>query len=546
MKELLKKVATAICGIVLALGVATPALADTDYSKNLTLTGLASGETVHMYKLMNYSTDYNTYKYDNTNGNGFDAYLETKRGTKTKDEYLHDLTAVKVAELLDKFLYSNYSKPTPTDLTATDASVTFKNLDPGYYMFTVSTTGAESKMYKPFSAFIKVNGDSSTIIAADQTQASSDTNVSVNLKSETGPTIDKKVKRDNGTDMDSTWKTTKTVTIGDEVTYRIAVTIPNWQNINNPGLKLMDTLSNQEYVQGSVQIKSGEGDETTDYLPTGDCETGAIAVDTIGEYTNGSQSLTFAIDYSKLSASHTYYVTYKTTVMSDITGKTNTGDMKATNKAVLKYNTGQSTTSTTNEKTTTLYTYAAELTKKDTDGNLLAGSGFTVYADEKCAEAIKFEKVTTSTGCYYRPSATGNVTVIKADSSEKSLLIKGLDPYKDYYFKETTTPKGYYAPKGVFKLDLDSQMSTDKSTEHSGTLSAANSKITSTNDADKKLIRGSVNNINANQYDIVVFNSSTPSLPTTGGMGTVLFTVAGIVLMAAAVAAFTVMRRRRQ
>lgn len=548
MKELLKKVAAAVFGVVLALGVAAPpAQAEADYTKALTLNGLSAGETVHMYKLMSYGTDYNTYEYDNTDNNGFDAYLDVKAtaASKSKDEYLHSLTAVQVAELLDRFLYSEYSKPTASDLTVADASVTVR-LDPGYYMFTVSTTGAESKMYKPFSAFVKVNGDSSTVIAGDMSQASSNSSVTVNLKSETGPTIDKKVKRDNGTDMNSTWKTTKAVTIGDEITYRIAVTIPDWQNINNPGLKLMDTLANQKYVDGSVQIKSSVGDDTTGYLPTGDLETGAITEESIGEYFNGSQSLTFAIDYTKLTPGATYYVTYKTTVMSDITGTTLTGPMTATNTAKLQYNTGQNTTSTTTEKTTTLYTYAAELTKKDTDGNLLAGSGFTVYQDEDCTTAIKFEEVTTDGGCYYRPSASGTITQIMADSDVKSLLIKGLDPYRDYYFKETTTPNGYYTPKGAFKLDLDSQMSTDDGTEHSGTLSAATSKITHTEDADKNLVRGSVNNIHANQFDIIVYNSSTLSLPTTGGMGTVLFTVAGIVLMAAAVAAFAVMRRRRQ
>lgn len=509
---------------------------------------------MHVYKLMSYGADYNTYEYDNTDNNGFDAYLGVKAtaASKSKDEYLHSLTAVQVAELLDRFLYSDYSKPAASDFTVADASVTVQ-LDPGYYMFTVSTTGAESKMYKPFSAFVKVNGDSSTVIAGDMSQASSNSSVTVNLKSETGPTIDKKVKRDNGTDMDSTWKTTKAVTIGDEITYRIAVTIPAWKNINNPGLKLMDELVNQKYVSGSVQIKSDEGDDTTGYLPTGDLETGAITEEAIGEYSNGSQSLTFSIDYTKLKPGATYYVTYKTTVMSDITGTTLTGSMTATNTAKLQYNTGQNTTSTTTEKTTALYTYAAELTKKTLDGTLLAGSGFTVYEDEGCTKPIYFEKVTVTTetgesACYYRPSASDTDTdpEIMADSDLMSLLIKGLDPYRDYYFKETTTPNGYYTPKGAFKLDLDSQMSTNDGTEHSGTLFAATSTITSINDADKNLIRGSVNTFSANQFDIIVFNSSTLSLPTTGGMGTVLFTVAGIVLMAAAVAAFAVMRRRRQ
>lgn len=547
MKDILRKAMCALFGVVIALGVgAAPAqAAETGYGKTLDLTGLAAGETVHVYKLMSYGDDYNTYVYDNTNSNGFDKFLDSKRGDKSKDEYLKGLSSTEVAEVLDRFLYSNYDKPTATDYTVSGTEQSI-SLEPGYYMFTVSTTGSESNMYKPFSAFVKVNGNSSTILAGSMTQASSDAKVTVAMKSEQGPTIDKKVMRANGTDMASTWKNTKTVAMGEEITYRIAVTIPNWQDVQYPGLTLMDTLVNQEYVSGSVQIKSDEGDAATSYKPTGDLSSGAITEDTIGTYTNGTQNVSFAIDYSKLEANHTYYVTYKTKVMSDITGTTDAGNMAATNTAKLQYNTGQATTSTTTESTTSLYTYAAKLTKQDLDGKLLAGAGFTIYSDAACTTPITFEKVSTGTNTwYYRQSASGTVTEITADGDGDYLLIKGLDPAKDYYYKETTTPKGYYAPSGAFKLDLASQMTADDATEHSGSLSS-DSSVTATATADSALVSGSVNATNANQFDIVVKNSSTPSLPTTGGMGTVIFTVAGIALMLAAAGAFVVLRRRRQ
>jgi fimbrial isopeptide formation D2 family protein/LPXTG-motif cell wall-anchored protein len=369
----------------------------------------------------------------------------------------------------------------------------------------------------------------------------SDSDVAVAMKSEKGPSIVKTVKRDNGTDMASTWKTTKTVGNGDSVTYRVALTIPDWKDIVYPELKLIDTLNAQQYVQGSVAIYASEGDETSNYLPT-DAVVDAISEEVIGGYdkTTASQSLTFAIDYSKLTANHTYYITYQTTVQDEVTTS-----MKATNSALVKYNSSQTSTSTTTESKTTLYTFAALLTKHDLNGNLLDGSAFSIYSDETCTTPVKFEKVTNDDGTvYYRECKDGTVTEIVAEGTTESFLLKGLDPYHTYYFKETTTPKGYYAPTNAFSLNLVSQKLVDDETEHSGALSE-DSAITPLDTADSKLVSGSVDQTSTNQFDIVIKNSTTPTLPVTGGMGTVIIMILGVVLMVSAVSLFAFRRRNR-
>ncbi len=552
MKEFFKKAALAILGAVLALGVsATPALAATSqYAKTLELTSLTDGETVQVYKLMSYSSDYNTYEFDNTAEDGktsFKSYLDSARGEKSAEDYLASLKGDDLSTFLGTYLYgSTYAKPEPAAQKVSGSSTNL-TLEPGYYLISIETTTEACKIYTPFSAFVKMDGESSTILAGSMTAASSESKVTVEMKHTDGPTIEKKVRRDNGTDADTTWKTTKTVTVGDEVTYRIKLNVPNWQAGTTPFLQLQDTLTNQEYVNASVAIYTSAGDQGSDYNPTGEVQSGAIAEDVIGQYTNGLQNVSFKLDYSKLTGGETYYITYKAKVMSDITGTANTGDTKATNSAVLEYSTSNSSHSKTTPSTTTLYTYSAKLTKQDMDNKLLPGSGFTVYSDESCTQPIKFEKVSTGVNSwYYRADENGDVTEIQADGEGAYLLIKGLDPYKDYYFKETTTPKGYYAPSNAFKLDLDSQMTVDDNTEHSGTLSNASAVTALDQTADGKLVSGNVDNDYSNQFDIVIKNSSTPSLPTTGGMGTVLFTVAGVVLMAAAAGAYVVLRRRRQ
>ncbi|MDO4854059.1 MAG: isopeptide-forming domain-containing fimbrial protein [Coriobacteriia bacterium] len=548
MSTIMKRMSALLIALVIALvGLgATAAYADTSkYAKSLELTGLSSGETVQVYKLMSYGSDYNTYTYDNTTTDGktsFKAYLEAAAtaDSKSSDDYLAGLTGDELSAFLGTYLYGTdtYAKPTPTEtaVIGTTASLT---LEPGYYLISVKTTGTESNVYKPFSAFVKMNGESSAIKAG----AGDWGTATVAMKSTNGPTIEKTVKRDNGTDMTSAWKSTKTVAVGETATYRVKLTVPDWQAGTTPRLELEDALVNQQY-NGDIALYSAQGDAGSDWMPSTRIES-AISEKAIGAYANGKQEVSFSIDYSKLTGGQTYYITYSAKVMSDITGTSSTGDMKATNTAKVVYSTSDATTSSTTESKTTLYTYSAKLTKKDMDNQLLPGSGFTVYSDEACTQAIKFEKVTNVDGSwYYRAKDTGDVTEIQADGDEASLLIKGLDPYKDYYFKETTTPKGYYAPSNAFKLDLDSQMKDGDATEHSGTLSGASSVTALDTASDGKLVSGNVDNDAANQFDIVIKNSSTPSLPTTGGMGTLLFTVAGLALMVIAAAVYFARRRK--
>ncbi len=549
MSTIMKRMSALLIALVVTLvGFgATAAYADTTkYAKSLELTGLSSGETVQVYKLMSYGSDYNTYVYDSTTTDGktsFKAYLEAAATatSKSADDYLAGLSGDELSAFLGTYLYGTdtYAKPTPaeTAVTGTTASLT---LEPGYYLISVKTTGAESNVYKPFSAFVKMNGENSAIKAG----AGDWGTTTVAMKSTNGPTIEKKVKRDNGTDMASAWKSTKTVAVGEAATYRVKLTVPDWQAGTTPRLELEDALVNQQY-NGDIALYSQEGDGSSDWMPSTRIES-AISEKTIGTYANGKQEVSFSIDYSKLTGGQTYYITYSAKVMSDITGTSITGDMKATNTAKVVYSTSDATTSSTTESKTTLYTYSAKLTKKDMDNQLLPGSGFTVYSDEACTQAIKFEKVTNTDGSwYYRANDAGEVTEILADGNDSYLLVKGLDPYKDYYFKETTTPKGYYAPSNAFKLDLDSQMKDGDETEHSGTLSGASSVTALDTASDGRLVSGNVDNDEANQYDIVIKNSSTPSLPTTGGMGTLLFTIAGLALMVVAAAVYFARRRKR-
>lgn len=157
---------------------------------------------------------------------------------------------------------------------------------------------------------------------------------------------------------------------------------------------------------------------------------------------------------------------------------------------------------------------------------------------------------TTTTDAYYRPATaaeitagTGIVTEMDANmgNDKNTLSIRGLD-VGSYYVKETKTPSGYYAPKGIFKLDL----TAERNARESLVKDLASGGFTETKEADRALIQKKSLNAEKNRYEADLLNSSTPVLPTTGGVGTVMFTVIGLLCMGAALWFFLFARRRRE
>ena len=176
--------------------------------------------------------------------------------------------------------------------------------------------------------------------------------------------------------------------------------------------------------------------------------------------------------------------------------------------------------------------------KNETGYTSLSGAEFTIYSDVKCTQAISFVKDNES-GNYVRSTADGAVTAIPAD-----FTVSGLTPGV-YYVKETTTPRGYFAPAGIFKLTLTAAKDAG-STEYSGALDADNSSFTA---IDKKNDGGLVKDSgvvpgNPNRYSVSLRNALTPVLPSTGGAGTVMFTVGGVAVMVLAAVLF--LRRKRE
>lgn len=552
MKKTFKRLGAVLLAAFMLLSTTICALAvegaDTSTTgKKITLnvSNVADGDTVSAYKLVSYNGSGNGYEFNIS----FEQYINTQATDgKTAEQYLASLDATGVNKLLEGYATAcktgdTYSLPTVSaEAKATSSNTASLELQAGYYLLLTTTTGKNSHIYTPLSAFVKVDGDDLAVYAgyAKTELPNQEGAYTVSAKYANGPTIDKKTNATKGAGKTQEWKETAAAGVGETVRFYVKVNIPKYNDGTTLNLTVNDTLTNLEYQPNSVRVYSEEPQLSNTGVTTSDENiiTGAIKNTTIGNYQSdngtGTQKLTFELDYAAImknaTAEKSVYVYYEAIVKPEAVKN---GTHEGTNVASLTYSNASTPGSAheTDKVTTKVFDYYLKLNKvKNNTEDALKGAKFSVYTDETGGDAIPFVKETDTNGTeYYRPAekneTTNIVTVLEAN-----FQIRGLDA-NTYYLEEVETPKGYTKPKDRFKTTLTSKF--DENNLHTGKLDAAASNMTSVNDADKNLIIAGINNEVLHQFDATIKNFSTPNLPTTGGTGTVLLSIGGVVLMAA-------------
>lgn len=558
MKQTMKKCLTLLLALALLFTMAVPAAAATPYDKTITFTDVAQGDTVKAYKLVGYNADYTEYAYHADFKGFIDTHIPTASSTEDK---LKNLSSTEMAAFLAWYVNAcqipsaigGHALPAASATATADTSNQAKlTLEPGYYVVLGSTNTTNDRTYQLTSVFVQMKNDEAKVIAGDRKTEITDGKVQ--LKHTTGPIISMSVKDDKG--APAAWKGAAAGQVGEVLDFYIHLELPNYNNDNvyMTKLALNNTLKGLQYVENSAGVYNTE--DIAGETPTAN----AFTVDAVPAYADGSQTVTFNLKYQNIKGTTgavSAYLHFKAKVMPEAAaaGKTATAETKLDYTFSLE----PTKTKTTAATTATVYTYAFSLAKtsdEDIEGGAdkkpLTNAGFTLYSDAGMTTAVSMIRVTDGAETYYRPATaaeitadTGIVTELLADmgTGQNTLLVRGLDA-ATYYLKETKVPFGYYAPKGGFKV----QLTGDRDVETLNGKLAAASSFTATNPTtDGVLINSSGLNITEqNRLDASLKNSSTPVLPTTGGVGTVMFTVVGLLCMGAALWFFLFARRRRK
>lgn len=291
---------------------------------------------------------------------------------------------------------------------------------------------------------------------------------------------------------------------GDILTYTVKTNVPF---INPTDTKktfwVYDELTGAEYTETDSATITLAGEVTTGYkINWNNPNAGKFNVD-----------LTSMINDANSNAGKEVVITYKVKVTAE--------NDAITNKATAGHK-GEDTYGSDEVK---LYEGNITLTKTndyetEAEKVLLAGAGFEVRKDSEKSTALNFKKTAEGEYLYVEaPIKNGEGNVITTTeivtNANGTVKIKGLD-IGTYYFKEITAPKGY-------SVRQDSVNATLEVTAENGKDGVASEVLTATTEMkDTKL----------------------SALPSTGGMGTYLFTIIGVVVMAGAAGAFFISRRK--
>ena len=553
MKKTMKKCLTLLLALAMLLAMAVPAAAATPYDKTITFSGVAKGDTVKAYQLMKYDANYNEYIfYDEFETFAANYYDHNKQSL---EEHLAESTKEHLTALMINYAIMTDSAhggvsfpPNPVEATADANNEVKMTLEPGYYLLLVSTTEQNNRTYMPVTVFVQVKNGNVRVYAAGSEITDGLTAV---FKYEDGPAVNVRVSDDSK--ATTQWKETAGGRVGETMDFYMEVSIPAYESehVAISSLIAKCQLAGLSYVADSMKATT---------LPNADSD--AVEGAIIGTTAGADGNLTVELNYSKIRSTTgrgLIYLHFQATVAPDAVTKS---EASATANLEYVFSMEAGTTKTTAVSTAAVYNYDFTLFKKSNELNIpsdagsghkpLAGAGFTLYADEAMNTPVSMVKVdaTATTDAYYRPAtaaeitaSTGIVTEMDANmgNDKNTLSIRGLD-VGFYYVKETKTPSGYYAPKGSFKLELTAER--DASERLVKTLSKGG--FSALKEADRALVQRDGVNKGLNRFEADLLNSSTPVLPTTGGVGTVMFTVIGLLCMGAALWFFLFARRRRE
>lgn len=287
--------------------------------------------------------------------------------------------------------------------------------------------------------------------------------------------------------------------IGDTVHYELNATVPTYPDNAIAKTMVVSDILSQSLTLNNDSIKAYGVNAGAEPVLLEDAYTRTTSRPTNVE---GNKTTTFSLNfkYEKIKA----YTSVKVTYDAMLNKNANIGPEGNGNHAYLDYNNNPYIDGSwiTDEDEATVYTYGLKILKVDEETEEpLSGAEFFLYKGE---EEIRFVNESGT----YRVSQGNEVSYAKMVSNEKGeILIQGLDA-GEYELYEEDAPDGYIKLQHTIKVtvedeDFDGKVECDGDEQEDGTLI------------------------------ITVKNGKGFTLPVTGGMGTLVFSTMGILMMGA-------------
>lgn len=373
----------------------------------------------------------------------------------------------------------------------TAESYTFTNIQQGYYlMYLGGTTEIMSSL-----VFVDKENESATLKA-------------------TTPVPEKEAYGSDNKPIES-------VQIGDVIKYEVKMSIPD-ASAYNPDtyvFKLKDTLSD------GLDFVNDDGTLAVDKLTVtidvdGTSKSGDAVVE--GKIMTLDLSQEVLENQEKKEITVSYYA--KVNEKADISNTKNEAKLEYSNDPM----TGGTGESIPDIEKTPTFVLNVHKFEKNKETEYLAGAEFTLSMNENGTNPIKVkadgEGIYVVAADQNDPNATDKmVTVAKEAAKGSNLQIKGLKA-GTYFLTETKAPVGF-SEAPVIKIIIKESKTENiedytVSVEKDGTVAPEKDKI------------------------IDIENRKNGDLPETGGVGTVLFTLGGAILLAGIVISFIVSRKR--
>lgn len=482
---------SALLAVMMLLAMTGIAMADAVPTGSITVENLEPGETVTIYQVIEIESDGTAALKDPKWVSGIQAWI-----TANYSEYADaaNLPADGSATVSKSTFYNALSGQLAS-LTAvkneqvTAATYTVENQPIGSYMVLVMGGEKAHEAYLTSIRATKYDFDK-----AEWVVESGVVNAAAKCK-----TPDVKKKEDK-----------TTAAIGDKVTFTVDSDVPTYPaSAYNVAYELEDIMAEGLTFNGDLKAYGINANGKKELTP--DTEFNA---DYTQSTTDGKTKIfKLKFDYSLIKDYTKIELVYSATVNEKI----KIGSNQNTNEVKFTYDHKEKSSYTV------LYSFGFDLTKRaDSEtGELLAGAEFELKQN---GEALKFKKLSDG---HYAVDPAGETKLVTGEKGgmKGKIIIDGLN-VGTYKLKETKAPDNFNLMQG--EKDVIITQNGEAQEKH---------LLANTNDKE--------NSKSAYWYQTVV-DKRISGLPATGGMGTTIFMVAGIAVMACAVVALMVVLKRQK